>query len=73
MTQIHIHTADSPGLLADIAKTFIECRIRLLSAKISTAGEKAMDYFDVTSMDNNLALSDDAKENIKTSLIKILQ
>jgi [protein-PII] uridylyltransferase len=60
-TRLHIETGDRPGLLATIAKVFIDCGVRIHSAKISTAGEVAMDYFDLTSKDTDVPLTDEQK------------
>ena len=71
-TRIHITTTDQPGLLALIAKIFIDCGIRIHSANISTAGEKAIDYFDISNKSGNIALLPDKQEQLKTSLLKQL-
>lgn len=71
-TRLHIDTADRPGLLADIAKTFIECNVRLLAAKISTAGEKALDYFDVLDIKTAGALTKETQEKLRSALLNNL-
>jgi [protein-PII] uridylyltransferase len=68
--RIHIEANDRPGLLAVVAKTFIDCNVRILSAKISTAGEKALDYFDITSKDSDKPLTDDQQKSLEAALIK---
>ena len=42
---------DRPGLLHQVARAFIECKTHLVSAKISTFGERAEDIFYVTDRD----------------------
>jgi [protein-PII] uridylyltransferase len=42
---------DRPGLLHQVARAFIECHAHLLSAKISTFGERAEDIFYITDRD----------------------
>ena len=42
---------DRPGLLHQVARAFIECHTHLLSAKISTFGERAEDIFYITDRD----------------------
>jgi [protein-PII] uridylyltransferase len=70
-TQIKIETIDRTGVLANIAKTFIDNKIRLMSARIATAGEKAIDYFVVSTMQDT-ALSDEQQKNLKQKLKKLL-
>ena len=72
ITRLHIDTNDRPGLLADIAKTFIDCHVRLLNAKISTAGEKALDYFDITDTETGTTLTKEAQEQLRSALLKNL-
>ena len=70
-TQIKIETIDRTGVLANIAKTFIDNKIRLMSARIATAGEKAIDYFVISTMQDD-ALSDEQQQNLKQQLKKLL-
>ena len=70
-TQIKIETIDRTGVLANIAKTFVDNKIRLLSARIATAGEKAIDYFVISTMQDK-ALSDEQQKNLKKHLKKLL-
>ena len=44
-TLLKIETIDRTGVLANIAKAFVDCKIRILNARITTAGEKAIDYY----------------------------
>ena len=70
-TQIKIETIDRTGVLANIAKTFIDNKVRLMSARIVTVGEKAIDYFVITTMHDD-ALSDEQQQNLKQQLKKLL-
>jgi len=70
-TQIKIETIDRTGVLTNIAKTFIDNKIRLMSARIATAGEKAIDNFVVSTM-HDTALSDEQQKNLKQQLKKLL-
>ncbi|MDH5611811.1 MAG: [protein-PII] uridylyltransferase [Gammaproteobacteria bacterium] len=70
--RIHIDTVDRPGVLATIAKAFIDCDIDILSAKISTAGEKAIDYFDIRHKGTNMRLSDNEQQQLKSTLLSYL-
>lgn len=70
--RIYIDTVDRPGLLATIALTFIDSNISIRSAKISTTGEKAVDYFDIKSKDSTKTLTPEMQETLKTALLKRL-
>ncbi|NNJ96693.1 MAG: [protein-PII] uridylyltransferase [Gammaproteobacteria bacterium] len=72
VTRMHIETRDRPGLLSIIARTFIQCNIGIHSAKISTAGETANDYFDITQANRLNRLSDDMKYQLKQALLEQL-
>jgi [protein-PII] uridylyltransferase len=71
MTQIKIETIDRSGVLANIAKAFIDCKIRILNARIATAGEKAIDYFDICTEEDE-ALSEEQQTNLKQQLKELL-
>ncbi len=72
VTRLHIETADRPGLLSVIARVFIQCNISILSAKISTAGETAIDYFDIVQTKTYTSLSDDMQRQLKQALLEQL-
>jgi [protein-PII] uridylyltransferase len=70
-TQIKIETIDRTGVLATIAKVFIDCKFKILSARIVTAGEKAIDYFNIsTELDDTLSTEqqNDLKQQLKELL-----
>jgi [protein-PII] uridylyltransferase len=69
ITRMHIETTDRPGLLSVIARTFIECEISIHSAKISTAGETAIDSFDITQANTYIPLSDAMQKQLKQALL----
>jgi [protein-PII] uridylyltransferase len=71
-TRMNISTYDRQGLLAVIANVFIDCDIRIHNAKVSTAGEKAMDYFDITNKITDERLTIDDQEKLKTALLQQL-
>ena len=70
-TQIKIDAIDRTGVLENIAKTFIDNKIRLINARIATAGEKVIDYFVISTM-HDKALSDEQQKNLKKQLKKLL-
>ena len=71
-TRLYISTADRQGVLAVIAKVFIDCDIRIHNAKVSTAGEKAMDSFDITNKKNGTRLDIEDQKTLKQALLKVL-
>ncbi|MEZ5540019.1 MAG: [protein-PII] uridylyltransferase [Pseudomonadales bacterium] len=56
-TMLEVISPDRPGLLARIARVFVEFGIRVNNAKIATLGERVEDIFFVTDSEGN-ALSD---------------
>jgi len=72
ITRMHIETKDRPGLLSVIARAFIHCNISIHSAKISTAGETAIDYFDITQANTYTPLSNDMQQQLKQALLEQL-
>jgi len=72
ITRMHIETADRPGLLSVIARAFIQCNISIHSAKISTAGETAIDNFDIAQTKAYTPLSDDMQQQLKQALLEQL-
>jgi len=72
IVRINIDTVDRPGVLTYIAKAFIDCDIDILSAKISTAGEKAIDYFDIQHKDKSRLVDEELQEKLKSTLLSYL-
>jgi len=72
VTILNIETTDRPGLLANIARAFVDCGIEIQHAKISTAGEKALDSFHITDKEHNPLLDDSATDTLKNTLIEYL-
>lgn len=66
-TLISIETINRSGVLQNISKTFIDCEIRLLNARITTAGEKAIDHFSITNSEDRM-LSKQQQQNLKQQL-----
>lgn len=73
LTIFNIETNDRPGLLASIAQGFADCDIHIHHAKISTAGEKAIDSFYITDHDYNPLLSDESMEELKAAVLEHLE
>ena len=70
-TLLTIETTDRSGVLANIAKTFIDCNIKILNARIATAGEKVLDSFTISSLDNQ-SLSNEQQNTLKQQLKETL-
>jgi len=52
-TVMEIVSQDRPGLLYQVAKALHDCKVKLVSAKVSTVGERAEDTFFITDRDDN--------------------
>ncbi|MDX1588953.1 MAG: [protein-PII] uridylyltransferase [Oleiphilaceae bacterium] len=52
-TVLEVITPDRPGLLARIARILLSLKVRLVSAKIATLGERVEDVFFVTDQDGH--------------------
>ncbi len=70
-TLLSIETIDRSGVLENIAKTFIDCKVKLLNARITTAGEKAIDRFVISTPENN-ALTKQQKQTLKQQLLEAM-
>ena len=70
-TMIELVALDVPGLLAKIGAAFAELNLSLQTAKITTTGETAEDFF-IVSNANNLALNASEQQALRVSLLEIL-
>ena len=60
-TTMEIVSQDRPGLLYHVSIALLECKVHLVSAKVSTVGEKAEDTFFITDRDGNPVSSKDQR------------
>ena len=67
-TSLHIHATDHPGLLASIAHVLAILEIRVISARVSTLGERVHDIFYITDKNNEKILSDEDKQIIISAI-----
>ncbi|MGE4659653.1 MAG: hypothetical protein AAEJ16_02575, partial [Arenicellales bacterium] len=51
VTVMEVIAQDRPGLLLQVAKALLSCKIRLVNAKVGTFGARAEDIFYVTDRD----------------------
>jgi len=70
-TLLSIETIDRSGVLENIASTLIDCKIKLLNARITTAGEKAIDRFVISTPEDH-ALSKQQQQTLKQQLKETL-
>jgi len=62
---------DTPGLLAKVGDIFYRCNTTLLSAKITTIGERAEDFF-ILQTNDGLQLNENQEHTLKEALISAL-
>ena len=72
ITIINIESTDRPGLLARIAQSFVDCNVNIRHAKVSTAGERAIDSFHITDKDHNPLLEDQSMEELTNKLLEYI-
>ena len=65
---IEVTTADRPGILAVIGDSFNQFEIDIISARITTLGEKVEDIFYVTSNPIKLGLEQSKADQLKLAL-----
>lgn len=66
-TQLSLVCPDRPGLLASVAFAFKDAEVRVHSARIATFGERAEDFFTVTT-DDGLPLDEAAANRLQEAL-----
>lgn len=71
LTELFLSTLDVPGLLAKVARVFVENDVRIHDAKISTVGEKAEDTFLISTRDNQ-PLDEARQKSLRNSLMEAL-
>lgn len=67
-TLLSLVCADRPGLLASVAHAFRDADVRVHSARIATFGERAEDFFTVTTQDGQ-KLDTEAAERLRAALL----
>jgi [protein-PII] uridylyltransferase len=71
-TIIELVTTDRAGLLSTVGRAFTELDIQLHDAKITTIGSRAEDMFYVTDQQSQAITDDNAKERIRTTMLRYL-
>lgn len=67
-TAMEVVAQDRPGLLYWVARALLECKVRLVSAKVSTVGERAEDTFFISDRDGRAVDDDDTRECLRARL-----
>lgn len=70
-TQLSLVCPDRPGLLASVAHAFRDADVRVHSARIATFGERAEDFFTITT-DDGRRLDDTASTRLRAALMERL-
>jgi [protein-PII] uridylyltransferase len=71
-TQLALVCSDRPGLLADVAKVFRECAVRVHDARIATFGERVEDFF-LLSNEADATLDEATCANVRDALLRRLE
>ncbi len=67
-TVLEVVTPDRPGLLAVVASVFVEFDINLVTARITTLGERVEDVFYITDQDGRQITDADAHQRLITRI-----
>ena len=67
-TVLEVIAQDRPGLLHHVAKAFLHCKVHLVSAKVSTFGERAEDIFYITDRDGHCVDRPASRERISRQI-----
>lgn len=71
-TIMEVVANDRPGLLHNVALALHECKVKLVSAKVSTVGERAEDTFFITDRDGKPVTAGDQRECLTERLVAYL-
>ena len=71
-TQLELISLDKPGLLMHVGVIFEQLAIHLISAKVTTVGERAEDYF-ILQNEEYSALTEKQQNKLKQQLIQLLE
>lgn len=70
-TQLKIETIDRTGVLANIAKILVDCNIRIINARITSVGEKAIDHFTISTLED-CAIAEEQQKILEQKLKETL-
>jgi [protein-PII] uridylyltransferase len=72
-TLVELITTDHAGLLSKIGRAFIQQKVNLQSAKITTIGSRAEDIFYITDQQLQPITDLDKQEEIRAAMLKMLE
>jgi [protein-PII] uridylyltransferase len=71
-TTMEVVAQDRPGLLYQVALTLAACKVRLVTAKIATFGERVEDIFFIVTPDGGLVNDAALQESLKKEIVERL-
>lgn len=71
-TIMEVISSDRPGLLSQIGKAMMECKVRLQNAKIATFGARAEDIFFITDAANHPLTDSQQMDCLRQRIIELL-
>jgi len=71
-TVMEVTAQDRPGLLYQVALAFAACKVKLLTAKIATFGERAEDIFFIVTRDGQLVTDTVQQQTLESEIVKRL-
>jgi [protein-PII] uridylyltransferase len=66
-----IETIDRHGVLETISRVFVDHHIKTINARVTSVGEKAIDHFVISTLDDK-TLSKEQQQALKQQLLKSL-
>ena len=72
-TMMEVSAQDRPGLLYLVARTLLDCKVNVLSAKITTYGERAEDVFFIVDRDDNAFTDLTEMQRLKNAVVQALE
>jgi len=70
-TNMELYTHDRPGLLSAVAQVFLQCKVQLINAKLTTLGDQVEDTFFITTSEG-LPLNTEESTRLQHALVKNL-
>lgn len=71
-TVMEVVATDQPGLLHRVSRCLLHCKVRLVTAKIATFGERVEDVFFITNRDGKPVTDNEQMQCLKTSILSTL-
>ena len=71
-TVMEVTAQDRPGLLYQVALALVACKVRLVTAKIATFGERAEDIFFIVTRDGNLVTDPALQKSLESEITRRL-